>query len=265
MDFSALTVFDMIVIGIVFLSTLIAFYKGFIQSLLSLIVWVGAGLLSVACYPLIEPKAASYFSNPIVARVAAMFVSYIGVLIILGIAAIPISNLARPISRGVIDRTLGMAFGLTRGLAIVIVIFLSIVLSYGMVQGMTGAEGENGAPAPKDYKAPDWIKKSQTYGLLSSASDTTMKMLPDGSYQKAMDSMSSLLPATNKPAAPETLEVGEEGALFKSLKEQATNSDGTVKKEWISGAENAKKVAEEAGYRDDQIQQIDRLIQQVQP
>ncbi|MCD6035776.1 MAG: cvpA [Rickettsiales bacterium] len=281
MDFTALNTFDIIIIFIVLLSTLIAFFKGFIHSLLSFVVWFGAGTLSYLAMPYVEPLVANYSSNTVVIKTVTIFGSYVTLLILLGLASIPISNLASPITKGVVDRSLGLIFGLARGVAFVLVIFMSIILSYSMMtgvqQGPLGKSFEEHATAQEKSenaaKSKDdglgFLKNAQTYLLLERGTEAALSLLPEKTYKEFTTSFEKSIRAKAKDLAgsPEKLQAEEPGALFEKTPDEASeNGDVLQKKSWIEGQlggmDNSNK---EAGYRPDQIHEIERLMEQVSP
>lgn len=114
-----MAVLDWVIIGIVLLSTIIALVRGFIKEAISLATWITAFLIAL------------WFSEPAAvlvpegidipsARVAIAFVVlFIIVLIIGGMINWAVSKLVAATGLSGTDRSVGMVFGLARGVFIV--------------------------------------------------------------------------------------------------------------------------------------------------
>lgn len=118
-----MTSVDLIVLGVMFLSGMIAFMRGFVREVLSIGAWVGAAVVSLTCLPLLRPLIEPYVSpewtDP-VGYVGLFLVS----LILLSLIAKSIAHAVRSSSIGGIDRSLGLVFGLARGAALVIAAYI---------------------------------------------------------------------------------------------------------------------------------------------
>ena len=57
-----MTSVDLIVLGVMFLSGMIAFMRGFVREVLSIGAWVGAAVVSLTCLPLLAPLIEPYVS-----------------------------------------------------------------------------------------------------------------------------------------------------------------------------------------------------------
>ncbi|MGH8800635.1 MAG: CvpA family protein [Casimicrobiaceae bacterium] len=116
-----MTAFDFIVIGIVGLSTLFAFARGFVRVAISLAAWV---IALVAAFQYADAFAAMLpaFGGGTRARYVAAFVVVVAaVLLIGGLLGWLLSRLVRAVGLGFIDRSLGAVLGVARGLLIVVI------------------------------------------------------------------------------------------------------------------------------------------------
>lgn len=118
-----INLFDIGVIGIILISGLIAFPRGLVKEVFALANWVIAGFVGF-----IGAKKYGYIATQyITPEELAMGVMGLGigvvVFIIMSILTTYISNLLLSSSLGIIDRILGLAFGILRGVLIVVPIY----------------------------------------------------------------------------------------------------------------------------------------------
>lgn len=127
MEVSSLTAFDVGVLAIVGLSTIMAFGRGFATVALSFAAWAGALLATIFGTQLILPYAAEYIQP----KELADIISYVGVffisLFLLKFLASSIGSAIKDSPVGFLDRSLGALFGLLRGMVIVSVLYLGFV------------------------------------------------------------------------------------------------------------------------------------------
>ncbi|MHB1229477.1 MAG: CvpA family protein [Halothiobacillus sp.] len=115
---------DYAIIGVVLVSTLISLVRGFIKEVLSLLTWVAAFAIALGFSQpasVFIPKAVDIPS----ARVALAFLSlFVLVLIVGGIINWAISTLVNKTGLSGTDRSVGMVFGLARGVFIIAILIL---------------------------------------------------------------------------------------------------------------------------------------------
>jgi len=123
MDVSTLTAFDIGVLVVVGLSTILAFGKGFATVALSLAAWAGAFAAVIFGNAFVEPYMQEWVNPPelasILSVVAVFFVALFGLKMIGSLIGSTIKN--SPI--GFLDRSLGALFGLVRGMVIVSLLY----------------------------------------------------------------------------------------------------------------------------------------------
>lgn len=115
-----LNIFDMVVLGVMALSCLIAFFRGFVREILSLGAWVGAGLVTVYFMESVGVKLEPYFRKPEVATGVGAMALFFGSLIAFSFINIIIRKFLKEGSDvGMLDNLLGLIFGVFRGAFIV--------------------------------------------------------------------------------------------------------------------------------------------------
>ncbi len=157
-----ITLLDIILLGVMLVSGLLAMVRGFIREVLSIASWVAAALLTVWGFPRLLPVVQQYVSQDIVAKAVTVAAIFLGTLLVVSIVTVKISDSILDSRVGALDRTLGFLFGLARGLIIVVVAFLFFDW---LVQ-------------PPE-KQPDWVRNAKSRVILQSAGETLKSMLPD--------------------------------------------------------------------------------------
>src|ERR1700730_7654280 len=114
-----ITILDLILLGVMLASGLLAMVRGFMREILSIAAWGAAALVTLYSFNKLLPTAKTYFNNDTV--VAGVFV---GTLIVVSVITVRISDMILDSRIGALDRTLGFLFGLARGLLIVVVAFM---------------------------------------------------------------------------------------------------------------------------------------------
>jgi membrane protein required for colicin V production len=116
---------DAAVLGVVLLSGLFAFLRGFVREVLGVGAWVGAAVIAVWAAPHVRPFFARWLGGhpgmDILAAYAAVFLVSVAVLLLL---SHNFSRFVRGSALGGLDRSLGLLFGLARGVAIVALAYI---------------------------------------------------------------------------------------------------------------------------------------------
>ena len=118
------TLLDLILLGVMLISALLAMIRGFMREILSITAWAAAAVATVLLYGRLLPIAKQNINSDIVANVAVVGGVFIVTLLVVSIFTIRISDMILDSRIGALDRTLGFLFGLARGLIIVVVAFL---------------------------------------------------------------------------------------------------------------------------------------------
>ena len=115
-----MTMFDVVVLAVVALSMLFAFWRGIIREVVGLVAWIAAFVLA---FLYAGPLAAAFARpdwNPALLQVLAFGAIFVGVLVLGAVIGRALARAVQAVGLGVIDRGLGALFGLARGLAIVL-------------------------------------------------------------------------------------------------------------------------------------------------
>jgi membrane protein required for colicin V production len=155
------TLLDIILIGVMLVSALLAMIRGFMREVLSIAAWVIAAIATLYAYAKLLPYAKSYFNNDIIAAAVVIGGTFLGTLLIVSIITVRFSDMVLDSRVGALDRTLGFLFGLARGLIIVVVAFLFFAW---LVPPRT---------------QPAWVANAKSRVVLQSTGDWLISMLPE--------------------------------------------------------------------------------------
>src|SRR5437588_548436 len=173
-----ITLLDIILIGVMLISGLLAMIRGFMREILSIAAWLIAAVVTLYFYAKLLPFAKSYFNNDIIAAAVVVGGTFLITLLIISVMTVRFSDMVLDSRIGALDRTLGFLFGLVRGLIIVVIAFLFF------------------AWLVPDRSQPDWVRSAKSRVVLQGTGDWLMSMLPD-------DPESTILKRLKKPKLDE--------------------------------------------------------------
>ena len=156
-----ITILDIVLLGVMLISGLLAMIRGFMREILSIASWGIAALVTLYSFQKLLPTAKTYFNNDTIATAAVIGGVFIGTLIVVSIITTRISDMILDSRIGALDRTLGFLFGLARGLLIVVVAFLFFTWLV------------------PEKQRPDWVTSAKSLTVLKSTGDWLMALLPD--------------------------------------------------------------------------------------
>ena len=177
---TSFTALDYIVIAILTLSTIFAFARGFIGSFLSLVGWAASIYLAYALYPQIKPYLDEKFSNHLLVLVSGHTVLLIGFLVLFGVFNMFATTAVTSMTKGIIDRSLGAAFGFVRGAMIVSFVYFIFITTLATFQGAESLDDQ-------EKNAPNWVKKAKTYTMLKSGKEAVNNFIPDSFYKRMQE------------------------------------------------------------------------------
>jgi membrane protein required for colicin V production len=157
-------ILDFILFGIMAISGLLALARGFTREVLSLVAWgaaAGAAFFASKQKPLLDlitPHVDP--TKPVVAQIIVAAVAFILVLIIVSVISVKISDRVVDSRVGAFDRTLGLFYGLARGLVLVAIAYLF----YGWL-------------LPVD-RQEDWVRNASTLPMIRSVGNTLLGFMP---------------------------------------------------------------------------------------
>lgn len=139
-----MTAFDWCVIGVMALSMLLAYVRGFTRELIALFAWVLGFFAAIAFSPIVGAWLPDLGDNGVLRYIIAFVMILIAALVIGALVAWPLSTVIRKSGLGFVDRFLGAMFGMARG----IVLVLAFVLVAGLTALPRQVWWQNAALAP---------------------------------------------------------------------------------------------------------------------
>lgn len=175
-----MTALDIGLISLVLFSALFGIIRGLTRECLGLISWGSAIVLAYLTSPFAKQFARSYISNPALADATTLFATFLIFLIILSLVSHLLSNLVRNSVLGGLDRVLGFAFGLIRGLVLIFVI--ELLLSIFLPR--------------QEY--PQSVKESRFFTFIMKGSNTLYSLLPTNLKQMIIEQKGKRVPQNTK-------------------------------------------------------------------
>jgi membrane protein required for colicin V production len=119
-----MTAFDFMAVGVVGLSTVFAFWHGFVRVIASLVTWVIAVLAAIHFSGVIGALLPDFGETPATRYILAFALVLVCVLIVGALIGFALSRLMVAVGLGFIDRLLGGVVGFARGVLVVTVLVL---------------------------------------------------------------------------------------------------------------------------------------------
>ena len=154
-------ILDLVVIGVVLVSAVLAMLRGFTREVLAIGSWATAAIVAYLFYKAGTPLVQEYLKlKDVYAEIASAAAIFLGTLIVAYFVTAKISDMILDSRIGALDRTLGFMFGAVRGLMIAIVLFMFF---HYFAQG----------------NMPAWAKDARSLNLLQAGRAWVMGFMPD--------------------------------------------------------------------------------------
>ena len=181
---------DLAVFGIVVLSAIFAFARGFAREALSIVAWAGAAYITFVFYNPAYAMIEARVHERLLAQIITLFGLFVGSLVVLTIITSLFARRIRFTALVPIDRTLGFIFGLARGAFLVCLAFLLLTVS-----------------VPQQSEWPTWIRDARSTPYLNEGANVLNGFVPTAWRAKSADAYDQLLgPDRKKSAAQQTKE-----------------------------------------------------------
>jgi membrane protein required for colicin V production len=158
---------DLAVVAVIVLSAVFAFARGFVREALSIVAWIGAAAAALYGFDAVYRVTLKFVTTPLLAEVAAGAGLFLVSLIVLTILTGYVARFVQSSAASPIDRTLGLIFGIGRGAALVLLVYLLVDI---------------GLP-PNDR--PNWIREAKCQPYLAQGANWLRTFVPAGWQLKA--------------------------------------------------------------------------------
>lgn len=180
MDDLPITLADVVVVGIVLLSGILAFVRGFVREVLAIAAWVGAIAVAFFSYPLLAPHLSGFLPDTRMANVAAGGAIFLVAIIILSIITRLASGGIKGSALNALDRSLGFVFGLARGALLVVLTFIGLSFLFGKAE------------------QPDWLRNAASYGLVEQGAVLVRSFIPGDALEEGKKAVDKATDAADK-------------------------------------------------------------------
>ncbi len=199
---------DLVVLGILFVSAVVAFLRGFVREIFTIGSLAGAGIATLMFGPNLKPMVSGWIIDPNAATpqklfdlipyemlvpVIAFAIVFVTSLIILTIVTHLVSRGVHSVGLGPVDRSLGVAFGLVRGT--ILIGLMGLVLNFVL----------------SDEQRETYFGESKTYPMVNYTAELMQALMPgrDVVEKVAKKKINTALDATRPGTDP--LEPGQTG------------------------------------------------------
>lgn len=213
---------DGLVVVIILLSAMFAYFRGFVRETLAIGAWVGAGLAALYGFRHARPIARQFISVDMIADATAVLVVFIAALIVFSLFSGFISRRIQGSALSAVDKSLGFAFGIARGVVIVCLAMLAI----------------NWA-VPKEQR-PDWLVRARTLPAIEMGAQWLLNLLPRDARSETRTAADE-----TRRKAEQAIEAKRSYDRLVSPRPQAANPDASQDRQ---------------GYNADQRRDLDSLI-----
>lgn len=152
---------DLAVVGILLVSGVLAFWRGFVHEVLSVTAWVGAAFAALYGLPLLRPFTRQYIEVDWIADAATGGAIFLVTLLVLSLITHAVARRVRGSALNGVDRSLGFVFGLARGAFLVCLAYMF------------------GVWLMDDDKPPEWLETARTQPLMDRGAHLIQYLLPD--------------------------------------------------------------------------------------
>jgi membrane protein required for colicin V production len=153
--------FDLAIIAVISLSAIFAFARGLVREALSIAAWVGAAAITLYGFNSVYAITVRFVTTPLLADLIAGAGLFVISLVVLTILTGYVARFVQSSALSPIDRTLGLIFGLARGVLLVSLAY--IVLDISLPQN----------------DRPLWIKEAKSEKFLAKGADILRGALPE--------------------------------------------------------------------------------------
>ncbi len=242
--------FDLIFFACSFIFIVVAFFRGFVKEIFSLFIWIIALAISYFGAPLLAKLLTSYSGSKMVLDVVSRTMLFIVSFFILLLSTSGLVNDIKEKMPPILDRSLGVLYGVVKTLLIFGVFYAVIANLYGFLLGKK--------QDPDGKKVPSWLTDARCGNILRITGETIDPAVEAfiGAIIKNFEKP-GMLPKTLDDKIEETLEENNSKEAVKNH-ELDLQALPDADSDYVEGA--VKKIEKETGYDKKNIDKLGRLI-----
>lgn len=154
---------DLVLLAILLISGVLAFFRGFTREVLSILGWLGAIAATLKLFPLALPHVDRYLDPLLLAQTVTAVGLFLITLIALSILASLLARRIRNSHINALDRSLGFVFGLLRGAVLIALAYLVLV---------------HFLPAEEEAQ-PRWVSEARALPLVQESAALLVSLAPE--------------------------------------------------------------------------------------
>ncbi len=181
-----LLIIDYLVIATLLVSAVLSLIRGFTKEVFSIVNWVIAIYAALFFSPLVKPLISPYINIVAVVNIGAFLAVFLVVFVVASLITNAIAERFKKHTPGVLDHTLGVAFGLARGTLIVCLAYFALVL------------------AIPERQHPDWVRNAKTRPLMQTGVAIIVRAVPLDRLPVNISHIEGII--DNVPTLPEVLQ-----------------------------------------------------------
>lgn len=184
---------DLAVVTVIVMSGVFAFARGFVKEALSIVAWVGAAFAALYGSAYLLPMAGRQLPKGPATEVVAGIVLFLVVLVVLSLLTSAVSRRVKQSGLSAVDRSLGLVFGLLRGVVLVCLGYLALAW----------------ALPPDERQQPAWMTHARTLPFLETGADRLRALVPAAYRDRAT--------AAVKRTRPDAQQIEEAAGAIRAL------------------------------------------------
>ena len=212
---------DVAVIVILLISGLFALIRGFVKEVLGVAGWVGAAFATLYLFHWVTPWFRGFIAVPWLADGAAGVTIFLIALVFFSAISHAIAHRVHRSGFSTLDKSLGLVFGLLRGVVVVCLGYLALGWAFSSAD-----------------QYPSWVKGARTMPMIERGARLIEQLIPESARKKSAQAVND--------AATKAREGIEAKREFDQLSQPAPKADAPKEHE---------------GYNRDEIKDMNRLIQ----
>jgi membrane protein required for colicin V production len=191
MESLGLTAFDAVSLAVILISAAMAFARGLIREVFSIVAFFAALFAALAGHRFMSPMLEGALGTPLFATLAAGFLIFLVVFIAITIVTQMVAKLAHSSGEiGTLDRGAGLLFGAARGI-------LMVALFVVLVRAVTGTPQTAPQATP-----PNWMVNAKLYPFFEKAAVALETVVPQ--VRQAIRERGAAAPGETTTVEPST-------------------------------------------------------------